>query len=175
MATATEPPVNTMTPLKGAKRWAYLGQQSSIRLASLEENGDIYLTPLWFVISDQEIYLPLDAGSRHATNSEAGRSVSALVDAGDDYSTVTGVRILGTLEAVTDDSMAERLQDLVLDKYFHLGHPFAEAYVEFGEFADRSFQRLAVTRMIGWDMRENATLAMPEARSLPDFVSDRLL
>jgi hypothetical protein len=164
-----------MMPLKGDKRWAYLSRAKTIRIASGNEDGSIYLSPLWFVVQDQKIYIPVDAGSRHGKNWEAGRPMSALVDSGDEYATVAGVRILGKLTKVDDEGLTDQLQRLVFDKYFYVGHPFAENYLEFGEFAGRTYYELVPDKMIGWDMRENTSLAMPEARVLPAHVGDRPL
>lgn len=170
MATASQ-----TNPLRGEKRWAYLARQKTIRVATTNEDGSIYLTPLWFVVDEQKIYLPLDAGSRHGTNAEAGRAVAALVDAGDEFTTVSGVRILGSLAAADDPAQASRLQDMVFEKYFYVGHPYAEQYFEFGEFAGRRYFQLVPEKMIGWDSRETTMPAVPEARVLPDFVKDRII
>lgn len=170
MATASQ-----TNPLRGEKRWAYLTRQKTIRVASTNEDGSIYLSPLWFVIDDKKIYLPLDAGSRHGANAEAERAVAAVVDAGDEYTTVSGVRILGSLRATSDTTLVDRLQDMVFEKYFHVGHPYAEQYFEFGEFAGRRYFELVADKMIGWDSRETTMPAVPEARVLPDFVKDRIL
>lgn len=170
MATAS-----TMMPLKGEKRWAYLSRAKTVRLASTNDDGSIYLSPLWYVVDDKRIYLPLDAGSKHGANAEAGRPISGLVDSGDDYATVAGVRLLGSLAPVDDTDHVKRLQELVFEKYFHVGHPYAEQYFEFGEFAGRRYYEFVTAKMIGWDMRENSQPAMPEARVLPPFVRDRRL
>ena len=162
-------------PLRGAKRWAYLTRQKTIRIASTGEDGVIYLTPLWFVVDDEKIYLPIDAGSKHGANAAAGRGVAGLVDAGDEFVTVSGVRILGTLVHAPDADLVERLQALVFEKYFYVGHPYAEQYFEFGVFAGRRYFELVPDKMIGWDQRETAMPALPEARVLPDVVQDRIV
>lgn len=166
---------STTNPLRGKKRWAYLTRQKTIRLASTNGDGSLYLTPLWFVVDDERIYLPLDAGSRHGANAQAGRAVAGLVDAGDELVTVSGVRILGSLLPAEDVAFVQRLQGLVFEKYFYVGHPYAEQYFEFGEFASRRYYQLVPDKMIGWDQRETAMPALPEARLLPDFAKDRIV
>src|SRR5258707_15880952 len=99
----------TTVPLHGDKRWAYLTRQKTIRLATAEEDGSIYLSPLWFVVDDKRLYLPIDAAGRHGRNGEAGRPLAALVDAGDEFSTVTGVRIVGRMVRVEDTTLRARL------------------------------------------------------------------
>ena len=164
-----------LAPLRGDKRWAYLTRAKTIRFASTNEDGSIYLSPLWLVVDNQKIYIPVDAASRHGENFDAGRAMSALVDTGDEFATVSGVRILGRMEVVKDAGLVERLQGLVFDKYFYVGDPYAEAYFEFGEWAGRRYFELVADKMIGWDSRETTMPQVPEARSLPGHISDRRL
>jgi nitroimidazol reductase NimA-like FMN-containing flavoprotein (pyridoxamine 5'-phosphate oxidase superfamily) len=166
---------STWQPLRGDKRWAYLARARTIRVATANEDGTIYLSPLWLVVHDKKLYIPIDAASRHGANFSAGRALSALVDQGDEYATVSGVRISGVMQKVTDQALVETLTQLVVDKYFHVGHPYLEQYLEFGQVAGRSYYELVPDKMIGWDMREISTLAMPEARILPEHVKDRIV
>lgn len=164
-----------LQPLRGKKRWAYLARARTIRVATTNEDGSIYLSPLWMVVHEEKLYIPVDAASRHAVNFEAERPLAALVDAGDEYATVSGVRIIGKMRVVDDPEMVEHLQDLVFEKYFGPDHPYAESYFEFGEWAGRQYFELVAEKMIGWDMREITTIAVPEARTLPAHVTDRLI
>lgn len=166
---------STWQPLRGDKRWAYLARAKTIRVATVDADGTIYLSPLWLVVHDKKLFVPIDAGGRHAVNIAAGRPLSALVDQGEEYAIVSGVRISGTMQRVSDPTLVETLERLVFDKYFHVGHPYAEQYREFGEVADRSYYELVPDKMIGWDMRELNVLPMPEARRLPDHVTDRIV
>ena len=169
----TQITASMLAPLRGAKRWAYLERARTIRFASANEDGSIYLSPLWLIVHEQRIYIPVDAASRHGANFEAGRPLSALVDTGDEFPTVAGVRILGKMVVVEDQELFDRLQGMVDDKYFGPGHPFAEAYFDFGSFAGRRFFELVPDKLIGWDQRETTTPTSYEARALPDTVGDR--
>jgi acyl-coenzyme A synthetase/AMP-(fatty) acid ligase len=40
------------------------------------------------------------------------------------------------------DELVEELQELVREKYFHVGHPYGDAYFEFGEWAGRQYYEL---------------------------------
>lgn len=163
-------------PLRGAKRWAYLTRERTIHLATTNEDGSIYLSPLWFVVDDETIYLPLDAAGRHAVNLGAGRELAALVDNNaDEFSAVAGVRILGGAKQVEDQALVDRLESMVYDKYFYVGHPYSDAYFEFGKFADRKYFELIPSKMIGWDQREIAVVPAAESRLLPDSATDRRL
>jgi Pyridoxamine 5'-phosphate oxidase len=165
----------TTIPLYGDKRWAYLTRQKTIRLATTEEDGSIYLSPLWFVVDSKKIYLPIDAAGRHGRNGAAGRPLAALVDDGDEFSTVTGVRIVGRMVRVEDMAHADRLNSMLFEKYFTVGHPYAEVYFEMGVAAGRKFYELVPDKIVGWDAREIAIPPGPESRVLPDFVKDRVI
>jgi general stress protein 26 len=154
------------------KRWAYLERAKTIRVATTNADGSIYLTPLWFVVHERHLYIVVDTSS-HGENFLAGRPLAALVDQGDEYVTVSGLRILGTVRLVEDQALVETLQGVVFEKYFHVGHPHAEAYFEFGEWAGRRYFELVPDRMIGWDSREKVTPQGRQARTLPDHVGDR--
>ena len=166
---------SVVAPLRGAKRWAFLARASTIRVATTEADGSIYLSPLWLVVHERTIYLPIDAGGRHAVNLDAGRPMSALIDAGDEFATVAGVRILGSAAPIDDPDLYAHLQDLVFEKYFHVGHPYAAAYLEFGEWAGRRYYAVSTEKMIGWDSRETTMPQVPETRELPGFLTDRPL
>ena len=161
--------------MKGAKRWAYIARQKTIRVATTNEDGSLYLSPVWYVVKDQRIFLPLDAGSRHAVNSEAGRALAAVIDSGDEYATVHGIRMTGSLRQVDDAALIEQIMGMIFDKYFYDGHPYAESYFQFGRPAGRRVVELLPAKFVGWDMRETALPTVPEARSLPAFAKDRLV
>lgn len=160
-------------PLRGKKRWAYLERQKTFRLATTNEDGSIYLSSLWYVIRNEIIYLPVDAAGKHGINFEAKRNLAGLVDSGDEFSTVAGVRIFGTIELVDNPELFDALQDLVFEKYFYVDHPYAEHYFAFGNTVGRKYYALTPTKMIGWDSREISPPQAVEARVLPDFVTDR--
>ncbi len=169
---------NRMDPIhgmKGAKRWAYITRQKTIRVATVNDDGSLYLSPLWFVVHDKRIFLPLDAGSRHASNSQAGRPLAAVIDSGDEYATVHGIRFTGSLKPMEDAAFFDTALEMIFQKYFYEGHPYAEAYFQFGQAAKRSIVELVTQKAVGWDMRETSLPTVPEARVLPAFVTDRLI
>jgi hypothetical protein len=171
-------PSNRTTPIhgmRGAKRWAYIARQKTLRMATINDDGTIYLSPLWFVVKDQRIFLPLDAGSRHANNAHAGRALSAVIDSGDEYATVHGISMKGTLKMAEDADLIEQIIALIFDKYFYDGHPYAESYFQFGRAAGRRYLELVPQKFNGWDMRETSLPTVPESRELPSFVKDRII
>ena len=170
-----QPTASTFMPLRGEKRWAYLARQKTIRIATTNEDGSIYMSPLYYVIHDRRILLPVDAAGRHAENVQAGRPLTALVDSGDEYATVHGVRIHGSMTPVSDPELLEIVDELIFEKYFYTGHPYAESYFKYRAASGRQVFELIAEKMVGWDMREIALPQVPEAQILPEFVTDRLI
>lgn len=171
----TQITASMLAPLRGEKRWDYLSRARTMRIATGNEDGSIYLSPLWFLVRERRLYIPVDAASRHGANFEAGRPLAALVDGGDEYATVSGVRILGSTQLVQDAALIDELEAMMREKYFHVGHPYAEQYFEFGRWAGRRYFELVPEKMIGWDSRETTIPQVPETRVLPAHVSDRRL
>ncbi len=169
------PTASTFLPLRGDKRWAYLARQKTIRVATTNGDGSIYLSPLYYVVHEKRIYLPVDAAARHAENVQAGSSLTALVDSGDEYATVHGVRIHGAIKQVSDPDLLQSVDELIFEKYFYVGHPYAESYFKYRRATGRQVFELIAEKMVGWDMREVSLPQVPEARVLPEFVTDRLL
>ena len=69
---------STFAPLRGAKRWEFLERARTIRFATANEDGSIYLSPLWLVVHERRIFIPVDAASKHGANFEAGRQLGRL-------------------------------------------------------------------------------------------------
>lgn len=159
--------LSTIAPLRGDKRWAFLERQRTIRVATASPGGAIYVNPLWYVVKDRTIYLPMDQASKHLANIEAGGQLSAVVDAGDEFATAHGLMIEGGVELVEDVELSEELNEMSLEKYFYVGHPYRQQYIDFGNTYDRSWWRLLIDGTISWDIRECSPMATREKRFLP--------
>jgi nitroimidazol reductase NimA-like FMN-containing flavoprotein (pyridoxamine 5'-phosphate oxidase superfamily) len=155
-----------------AKRWAYLSRAKTIRVATTNADGTIYLSPLWFAVLDRRLFLVVDS-SRHGENFTAGRQLALLVDQGEEYRSISGLQIYGTVRPVEDSSLIELLPELLFEKYFHTGHPHAASYFEFGEWAGRQYFEVMPEKMVGWDSREATTPQGRERHLLPHHVTDR--
>jgi hypothetical protein len=157
-----------------AKQWAFLERAKSIRVASLNEDGSIELSPMWFVVDGRRLIVVCDDGL-HESNFDAGRVFSAVVDEGDEFQSLHGVSIRGQIESVTDGRLLDRIPDLLFEKYFYVGHPHSESYEEYGDWAGRRYFEIIPSAMIGWDARERTQLQGRERRRFPLELSDRLV
>jgi nitroimidazol reductase NimA-like FMN-containing flavoprotein (pyridoxamine 5'-phosphate oxidase superfamily) len=156
-------------PLDGRTRWAFLERARVIRLASALGDGPIYVSPLWFAAQDETIYIPLAGDDRHRDNIEAGARVSGVVDAGgDELTTIHAVSFSGTAERVDDLDLAEELLELIVGKYFYVGHPGVEHFLNIGRTSGRSWYQLNAESTEGFDMRAAPQPAIQERRILPE-------
>lgn len=176
--------VGELAPLDGMKRWAFLEKAQRLRLATALPGEPINLSPVWFVVIDDTVHIPLDPtvgdpgqtttpDFRHIENIDAGGRVSALVDEGDEIANFRAVQLEGTAKAVTDPEIIELLLDLVAEKYFHLGHPHLEYYFSAGAVAVRRWYRIVPERLDGWDMRELPQPPVQDFLSFPDHLGAR--
>jgi hypothetical protein len=169
--------VGDMAPMAGAKLWGFLEKAKKVRLATVLDDGPVVISPAWFVVKDETVYVALDPhigdpiraatpDATHISSVAAGARVSAVVDEGEGMDDLRAARISGRAEIVTDADLIEELLDLSAEKYFHVGHPHLEHYFSAGAVADRRWCRLLPDQMEGWDLRE---LPQPPVADLLTF------
>jgi hypothetical protein len=157
--------LSTLAPLEGQKLWGFVEQARKIRLATAVDGGPLIVSPAWFVVRDQTVFVALDptvgdpgrtttVDADHIANVEAGGKVSAVIDAGDEMDNVHAARFAGSAEIVTDKAVIEELLDLVAEKYFYVGHPHLEYYFSRGAVSNRRWCKLLPDELEGWDLRE---------------------
>jgi Pyridoxamine 5'-phosphate oxidase len=157
-----------------AKQWAFLERAKTIRVASLNDDGSIELSAMWFVVDGRRLIVVCDGGL-HESNFDAGRVFSAVVDEGEEFQSLHGLSIRGQIESVTDLQLLSKLPHLLFEKYFYVGHPHSQSYYEYGEWAGRRYFEIIPSAMIGWDARERTQLQGRERRRFPLVLSDRLV
>jgi Pyridoxamine 5'-phosphate oxidase len=151
-------------PNKGVKRWGFAEQAKKLRIASAAADGTINISPAWFVVVDETVYIALDPDvgdpihsstpdATHIQTIQGGGRVSVIIDEGDELNNVVAVQIAGRGEIVEDESLIELLHDLAAEKYFYVGHPHLEHYFSPGMVSSRRWCRLVEEEIDGWDMR----------------------
>jgi len=157
--------LSALAPLEGQKLWGFIEQAGKIRLATAVDGGPLIVSPAWFVVRNQTVFVALDptvgdpgrtttVDAVHLANVEAGGKVSAVIDAGDEMDNVHAARFAGKAEIVTDEAAIEELLDLIAEKYFYVGHPHLEYYFSRGAVSNRRWCKLLPDELEGWDLRE---------------------
>ena len=174
--------VGKLAPMEGAKLWGFIEQARKVRLASAANGGVIVVSPAWFVVKDESVYVALDPHvgdpaatatphAGHLAHLAAGARVSAVIDEGDEIDNVRAARFAGRGEIVDDAVLIEELLDLVAEKYFYVGHPHLEYYFSAGLVADRRWCRLVPDELEGWDLRELPQAPIADRLPFPSHLS----
>lgn len=149
------------------QRWSFLERNHEMALSTIDGDGVIYSSPIWYVVKDRRIFLPIDQASKHIQNADNGSSATGVVfKGGDDLATARGVQIQGRVEMVEDAALAQECVDLAVDKIFGPGHPHKENYIEYRDCFDNATIELIPEKMITWDMRKAYNLQMYASRKL---------
>jgi nitroimidazol reductase NimA-like FMN-containing flavoprotein (pyridoxamine 5'-phosphate oxidase superfamily) len=128
----------------------YLGTQRTLRLATVGDDGVPHVVPLWFAWHDGSIWLNSLRKTRRHRHLLTGRPVGLVVDDGDTYGELRGVRMSGRPVAVDDEDPVR------IEAY----RQFAQKYFAVDELPNqRSYQTIRVTpdELASWDFRKIPT------------------
>lgn len=150
-----------------AEKWAYLARNHEMALATVDAEGVIYPSPMWYAVRDRRIYIPVDQASKHVANVENGSPMSGTVfSGGDEITTPRGVIIQGRAEVVNDPELRKAVVEQLIDHVFGVGHPHKAAWREYREFYNNMTMEFIPEKMISWDMRKAHHFQMYAARTL---------
>jgi hypothetical protein len=57
--------------------WALLERHHEIALATVDSDGVIYNSPVWYSIKDKRIFIPIDQASAHYRNMQDAKAMTA--------------------------------------------------------------------------------------------------
>ena len=135
----------------------YLGEQRTIRIATVSEDWAPHVVPLWFVWVDGSVYLNSTLGNVTVENMLRGGTVAGVVDDGVSYDELRGVVVRGRVDLVEDGDVVDAADRSWSQKYF-AGSP-----TPYGRWRDRVWLRLRPEEVTSWDFRK-----IPEARARRD-------
>ncbi|MEE9324263.1 MAG: pyridoxamine 5'-phosphate oxidase family protein [Dehalococcoidia bacterium] len=149
------------------QRWSFLERHHEIAVSTVNRDGVIYSSPVWYTVKDKRIYLGIDQASHHLKNTEGGSSMTGVVfDGGNDLATARGVQIQGRGEVLEDKELAKECDERIADSIFGPGHPHIESYREYRNYYDHLIIELKPEKMITWDMRKLYHLQVYTSRKL---------
>jgi hypothetical protein len=106
------------------ERDTFLAEARTCRVATVGRDGAPHVTPLWFAWDGAALWLTSLVRSQRWTDLQHDQRISAVVDAGDDFTDLRGVEIWGVAEPVGEVPRTgepvpglERPERLFADKY----------------------------------------------------------
>ncbi|HIF92934.1 MAG TPA: hypothetical protein EYQ60_07360 [Myxococcales bacterium] len=136
----------------------YLVSQRTITVTTLRPDGSPVAHPLWFVKLGESVYIDTRANSLKHKNILNDPRVCAIVESGESYFELRGVRIEGACRAVSDEEEILRVQTALGEKDRALGSGMADMPEWFSKSrakrrnrGERVILRIPIDRVYSWD------------------------
>ncbi len=82
--------------------WAFIEKQKSLQVATLNKDGSVHLTTLWFAIVDGALVFETFTKSQKIVNLKRDARIAVLLEDGTEYNELRGVSINGHAELHDD-------------------------------------------------------------------------
>lgn len=142
----------TMSP---EERAAFLDEERVLNIATIGPDGYPHVVAMWYAVIDGDVTFWTFGKAQKVINLQRDPKISALVEAGDEYSELRGLEIVGTAELIDDP-----------DQVFEIGRAVAARYqgavalseAALGGIAKQAQKRIGVRikaeRYVSWDHRK---------------------
>ena len=144
-----------MTP---AEIDAFLESQRTLVLVTLRKGGSPVAHALWFTRLGSSVYVNTRRDSLKTRNAARDSRVCALVEAGETYFELRGVRIEGRCARVEDPAETRRVEAAQAEKAARIGSGMGEMPAWFSESRERRLERgervllrIPMERVYSWD------------------------
>lgn len=132
----------------------FLGAERTVRVATVDTDGEPHVIPLWFVWVGGAMYVNTTRGNLSVRNAEQTGRAAATVDDGETYDDLRGVVLHGRMGAAPEDDAAMPSVLEAFSAKYYGGNP-----PPFTLWRNRFFLKLEPDRISSWDFRK-----IPEAR-----------
>ncbi|MFN2538512.1 MAG: pyridoxamine 5'-phosphate oxidase family protein [Mycobacteriales bacterium] len=134
------------------EREAFLQAQRTCRVATIGADGSPHVSALWFVWDGSALWMNSVVASQRWTNVVRDPRVSVLVDAGEAFTELCGVELIGTVEVVGEVPRTAEPSDALAVPEAMFGAKYAGgAFVADGRHA---WLRLVPEKVVSWDFRK---------------------
>ena len=96
----------------------FLESQPTVRLATVNAQGEPHVIPLWFVWVNGTLFMNTTRGNRSVRNLEANPAAAAVVDDGESYEKLRGLVMHGRMEEADRDPALPNVLEAFSRKYF---------------------------------------------------------
>ena len=143
---------------------AFLGGRRTLNLASFGPDGNIHLVAMWYGFLDDantfrpevgfgpgEIVIETFGKSQKVQNFRRDPRFTAIVEAGDQYSVLQGVELVGTVSIIEDEAAVIESCKAVLSRYEDLSKPEDLQFAAELAARKRVCVKLHVDKVVSWD------------------------
>jgi PPOX class probable F420-dependent enzyme len=148
----------SLTAMEPDEIEAFLQSQRTLVLVTLRADGSPVAHPLWFTKLGDALYVNTREDSLKRRNVARDARVCAVVEAGESYFELRGVRIEGRCTPVVDPEEIARVEQAEAEKSARIGSGlgelpewFAPSRARRRERGDRVLLRIAMERVFSWD------------------------
>ncbi len=82
--------------------WAFIEEQKSLQVGTIERDGSVHLSTLWFAIVEGKVVFETYTKSQKIKNLERDRRITLLWEDGTEYEQLRGVMVKAECELVTE-------------------------------------------------------------------------
>ena len=165
------------TSMSPAEVERFLDEQRTLVLVTLRPDGSPVAHALWFVRLGDALYVNTRRDSLKARNLERDARVCVLVEDGESYFELRGVRVEGTCRPVSDRQEQEQVEAAQGAKAERIGSGMGELPAWFSRSRSRRLDRgerillkIPMERVYSWDfgkVREHYTRAADKQEARP--------
>jgi nitroimidazol reductase NimA-like FMN-containing flavoprotein (pyridoxamine 5'-phosphate oxidase superfamily) len=136
--------------LTNDEREAFLREQRTVRVATVERDGTPHVVPLWFVWHDGTLFLNSTRGNPTVENMLRTGSAAGVVDDGETYDVLRGVVITGRVTEAEEDPRLPEVERMWSAKYL------GGKETPYRRWRNRLWLTLTPARTASWDFRKIA-------------------
>jgi PPOX class probable F420-dependent enzyme len=137
-----------------AEMWSFIEGCKSLQVATLNKDGSVQLTTLWFAIVDGAIIFETFTKSQKIVNLKRDSRIAVLVEDGTSYDQLRGVSINGRAELVEDPARVEKFAEAVVRKNNPEVPPDMVAQAAKAMARKRTVVIVRPERIASWDHRK---------------------
>jgi PPOX class probable F420-dependent enzyme len=133
---------------------AFLEEQRTMSIATIGKDGRPHLVAMWYVILDGAPCFWTFGKSQKVVNLRRDPRITVMVEAGDDYSELRGVELVGHAEMTDDEDEVLRFGVAEWEKY--QGIKVSESVLPAVKrmAAKRVVVRIIAEKVVSWDHRK---------------------
>ena len=100
------------------KRDEFLKSQKILRLATIGNNNNPHIAPVWYMYSSKKFYVGTNTRTQKIKNLKKNNRVAFLVDVGIKSPNIYGVNGQGTANLILDKNRVKKIATKILLRYF---------------------------------------------------------